>query len=187
MIYTNEFRGCRVVIRDVANDQLVADTKIVDFDSYRNIIKISASSVNGLGEKAITALVIDRKGSIYEYAGQMRNAVVANEVEVRLGAGKSKEDRKRARYRIEAKGRVEAVILEEQTIYLHKPIEMSTKNISANGLLLETMSGSFDIGSQILLNLKLGDTVLKNKYEVVRVQNSNLKTEEYGCVLVQKM
>lgn len=185
MKYTNRFKGCRVVIRDATNDQLIADTKIVDFDSYRNVVKISASSVNCLGERAIYALIIDKKGMICEYAGQMNNAVIANEVEVRLGAGRSKEDRKKARYNIEANGKVEAVILEEQAIYLHKPIEMSTKNISANGLLLETMSGSFDIGSQIVINFKLGDSILKNKYEVVRIQNSNLKTEEYGCVLVQ--
>lgn len=186
MNYANELKGCRVIIRDIADDQIVADTKILAFDSYRNSLRIGASSVNRYGKKSVSVLILNRNGLIYEYAGTMRNAVIANEVEISLGAGRSKEDRKKARYKIETRGEVEAVILEGQTVFLHKPIEISTKNISANGILLETMSGSFEIGNRILLNFKLGESILKNRYEVIRVQNSNLCTEQYGCVLLSE-
>ena len=107
--------------------------------------------------------------------------VIANELEIDLYSGRVREDRKRSRYDIKAPGKVTGIQIAGKRITLRKPIEITTKNISANGLLIESEAGSFEKGDRILIRLDLGETTLRGMYEVVRIQNQNLWTEEYGC------
>ena len=83
------------------------------------------------------------------------------------------------------KGYIESVIVDGTLIELQKPIEMETCNISGNGILIQTMAGSGTVGTELRICVKLGDTMLQKTYRIVRIQNANLKTEEYGCMMIR--
>ena len=107
--------------------------------------------------------------------------MVENEIEVLLGRRKVKEDRKRTRYRIRMKGHVTTIRIEKEKISLKKPIEVKTLNMSSNGILMRADSGSFYIGSNFSTSLFIDGKELEFDCEVVRIQNSKARTEEYGC------
>ena len=93
--------------------------------------------------------------------------------------------RKHVRYPLKEKGYIESVIVDGTLIELQKPIEMETCNISGNGILIQTMAGSGTVGTELRICVKLGDTMLQKTYRIVRIQNANLKTEEYGCMMIR--
>lgn len=66
-------------------------------------------------------------------------------------------------------------------ITLRKPIEVETINISSSGILFRADAGSFYIGSEFMLSLEIEERAMNFKCEVVRIQNSTIRTEEYGC------
>lgn len=58
--------------------------------------------------------------------------------------------------------------------------------MSANGVLFKGISGCLDVGMQLQLYMDVTDSGMRYEYKVVRKQNSNPKTEEYGCKMVAK-
>lgn len=178
--FTNDLIGCRAQMKDIQSNQLIADTRINAYDSNKKMVKISASDIHSFGEREVSLLVFS-KNELFEYFGNLKRVMIANEYEISLYSGGKKEDRKRKRYEIVAEGKVEGIVVNEQKIQLQKPIAFTTRNISADGLLIETMAGSFEKKNQIQVLIELGDNRLQGNYEVVRVQNQNLWTEEYGC------
>lgn len=184
MGFRGDLKNCRVLIKDVDGKRLLADTRITDYDIYKNIAKIRPSSLTVKAEEVkngpISALVFCDNG-LYEYSGSLRIVLIANEVEIKLFSGKQKESRKHLRYDIKLPGNVQALIIENQRILLRKPIEITSKNISKTGVLIQAMTGSFEPGDCLQLSLRLKDMEISGDYKVVRKQNGNLWTEEYGC------
>lgn len=184
MGFRGDLKNCRVLIKDVEGKRLLADTRITDYDIYKNIAKIRPSSLTVKAEEVkngpISALVFCDNG-LYEYSGSLRIVLIANEVEIKLFSGKQKESRKHLRYDIKLPGNVQALIIENQRILLRKPIEITSKNISKTGVLIQAMTGSFEPGDCLQLSLRLKDMEISGDYKVVRKQNGNLWTEEYGC------
>lgn len=178
------WKNCRVLIRDSKTGALVADTTIIDYDYKNNSAKIRPSSLrierNEIKSRYVTALIFGERG-LYEYSGILRPAVVANELQVVLFSGKEKENREHGRYELKAQGQIEAVYVEHQKIVLQKPIELMAKNISRTGILLQTMSGSMEVGDCVHLRLYSEDVEIRGDYQVMRKQNETLWTEEYGC------
>ncbi len=172
--------GCRIQVKDRKSSQLISDTRITAYDTVQKIVKISASGLKYFGQQEVSVLIFC-PNRLLEYYGILERPVIANEFQIRLHSGRNKEDRKKQRYEMRAKGKVEGIVIEKQMITLRKPIEFVTHNISANGVLLEAMAGSFEKGNRIRILLDLGETTIQGVYEVVRVQNQNLWTTEYGC------
>lgn len=175
-----QMESCKVVLRDAENGQLVAETRISEIDAARNAIKIPANSVMERATKAVTVLIFGRD-SLYEFYGVMRGQVLANTIEVALGKGQERENRSDVRYPVDTDGVVEAILYHHCKVILRKPIWVMTKNISANGVLIRTFAGSFEVGDQIQLLLDLKGRELRKQYEIVRKQNGGIWTEEYGC------
>ncbi len=178
--YANELVGRKIQIKDMNTGKLIASTRITAFDSAKKTVKISASGLSSPGCREVSVLIFGAH-RLLEYYGNMNKPVIANELEIDLYSGRVREDRKRLRYDIKAPGKVTGIQIAGKRITLRKPIEITTKNISANGLLIESEAGSFEKGDRILIRLDLGETTLRGMYEVVRIQNQNLWTEEYGC------
>lgn len=176
----NALIGCKVQIKDMNTDQLVMNTKITAYDTVHKILTVSAGGMK-YKEDIKVSLLVFRKNEIYEYFGNLRKPLVSNELEISLCHGKKKEGRKNRRYGIVADGVVRGIEIEGQMIQLRKPIEITTKNISANGVLIEAMAGSFQRKNRIRLEIDFGDSGIRSDYEVVRIQNQTLWTEEYGC------
>lgn len=177
---TNNLIGCRTQIKDMETNQLIANTRITAYDPVKKILTISGTGLRYQGDREVSLLVF-YQNDIFEYFGNLRKPLVSNEFEISLYRGKKKEGRSNKRYEIVAKGRVKGIDIEGQRVDLRKPIEITTKNISANGLLIEAMAGSFERKNRIWVDIDFGESQIRGVYEVVRLQNQNLWTEEYGC------
>ena len=169
-------KNCRVIIREQKKNSVLADTVILGHNLLTNIIKVRASAM-AYRPKEPVGLLVFLENKIYSYLGTVQGAVIDEE---------QKKGRKFERYEIEASGKIEGVRIKNNMITLHKPIPVTIKNMSANGVLFKGISGCLDVGMQLQLYMDVTDSGMRYEYKVVRKQNSNPETEEYGCKMVAK-
>lgn len=180
------WKNCRVIIRDIRNDALLADTLLKSWDKERNTIRIESGEMihknmkNVEGDTRVSVLMMF-SGELIEFNGILRDRVVANTREIALSRRRERENRKATRYNIDVDGIVEGMVFYKQRIGLRKPIWVRTENISKTGLLIRTLSRSFEVGDVFTLLLELQGQKIRNTYEIVRKQNSGIWQEEYGC------
>lgn len=170
----------RILIKNMEDGTIIADTKIVRFDSLANAAYISADSIVDRKYYNISAIVF-AKECLYEFFGTIRGVLVGNEIEVSLGKSKEKEDRAKTRYPVALGGTIAGIFIEDRFIKLRKTMHIQTINMSANGILLQADSGCFQIGDRFCLNLKVDEGKIEMNCRIVRIQNSGMLTEEYGC------
>ena len=176
----NEIKNRRILIKNTEDNRIIADTKIIRFDSLTNSVHISADSLADRRYYRISAFVF-AEDCLYEFCGTITGVLVENEIEVLLGKSKEKEDRARTRYPVALEGNIGGIMIEDRLIQLRKAIHIKTINMSANGVLMEADSGCFHVGDIFSLNLTVDDGEIELMCEIVRIQNSNMLTEEYGC------
>lgn len=176
----NAIKNRRILIKDTKDGSIIADTKILRFDSRANSVVISADSLAVKKHYNISAYVFAEE-CLYEFFGTIRGAMVENEIEVFLGKSKTKEDRAKTRYPVALEGSINGVIIENREIRLRKPIHIRMINMSANGVLMQADSGCFNVGDCFIMALKTETNSIEVYCEIVRIQNENLLTEEYGC------
>lgn len=176
----NAVKNCRILIKNTENGQIIADTEIIRFDGRTNSVYISADSLRERKYYNISAFIFTKK-CLYELFGTIKGVLVGNEIEVLLGKGKEKESRRRTRYPVALEGIIDGIIIDDKTIKLRKAIYIQTINMSANGILMKADSGCFGIGDCFSLNLKVEDSEVQLNCKIVRIQNSSMLTEEYGC------
>lgn len=186
-----ELKNRRILIKNVEDDTVIADTTILRFNSVSNSVMIRADSLQIKKSYNISAMIFMDK-RLCEFSGTLKGAAVENEVEVFLGKSKEKESRARTRYPITLEGSIKGVYIDTKEISLHKSIHIKTVNMSASGVLLQADVGCFSIGEVFSLVLEIQDGVLEMQCEVVRVQNAErafleegeedmMLREEYGC------
>lgn len=176
----NEIKNRRILIKNTEDGKIIADTKIIRFDSLTNSVHISADSLAVRKFYKISAFIFAEE-CLYEFHGTIRGALVDNEIEVFLGKSKEKEDRARTRYPVALEGNIVGIIIEGRVIRLRKAMNIRTLNMSANGILMQADSGCFRIGDHFAMDLEVEDGRIELSCEIVRVQNSGMLTEEYGC------
>lgn len=179
-----ELKNRRILIKNTEDGTIIADTKIISFDSVTNSVLISADSLTERKFYSISAFIFAKDG-LYEFFGTIRGALVGNEVEVFLGKSKEKEDRAKTRYPVALEGSIDGIVIEGRMIKLRKAIYIRTINMSANGVLMEADSGCFRVGDSFSLNLKLEEGEMELTCKIVRIQNSDMLTEEYGCRITE--
>lgn len=175
-----ELKNRRIIIKNIENDQVIADTQIIRYDSLSNSVMISAASLSEKKFYNISAFIFSDNG-LYESYGTIRGTVTGNEVEVFLGKSREKEDRARTRYPISVEGNVKGIYIDNKEISLHRGIHIETINMSANGILIKADAGCFNTGEMFTLVLEIGNDMLELQCEVVRTQSSGELREEYGC------
>lgn len=170
----------RILIKNTEDGQIIADTKIIRFDSLTNSVHISADSLAVRKFYNISAFIFAEE-CLYEFAGTIRGALVDNEIEVFLGKSKEKEDRAKTRYPVALEGDIDGIIIEGKAIRLRKTMHIRTINMSANGILMQADSGCFRVGHIFSMDLAVESGRIALQCEIVRIQSSNMLTEEYGC------
>lgn len=180
MMYEKDLKDCRIIIKSLESQEIIADTHILNYDVLNNIVRVSAVNIQDKRYEKIYVLIFGNEG-LYEYTGTIKGTVIANEIEILLGKSRLKEDRKRFRYSISMTGTILSIIIDSWNITLRKPIEVKTINISSNGILFQADAGTFYIGNEFVLLLEIEEKVMELNCEVVRIQNSSIRTEEYGC------
>lgn len=175
-----ELKNRRIIIKDIESEQVLADTRIIRYNSLSNSVMISAASLQEKKFYNISAIIFTEKG-LYESYGTIRGIVTGNEIEVFLGKSREKEDRAKTRYPISLEGNVKGIYIDNEEISLHRGIHIETINMSANGMLIKSEAGSFDVGEIFTLFLEMGKNTLELQCEIVRIHKSDMLLEEYGC------
>ena len=180
MIYENMVKNYRILIKREKDGKIVADTKVLRYDSLRNSVIIDAGCLLCRKPCNVNVLIFGAD-KLYEFFGSLNVVIVENEVEVLLGKTREKEDRKRTRYNVSLNGFVKIIQIKQQDVVLRKPIVVVTINMSSNGILLRTGLGTFYVGSKFQILLEIDGKKMELECQVVRIQNSTPRTEEYGC------
>ena len=176
----NTIKNRRILIKNIEDGKIIADTKVIRFNSLTTAVLISADSLADRKYYNISAFIFAKK-CLYEFYGTIKGVLVGNEVEVLLGKSKEKEDRAKTRYPVALEGNIDGIMIEGRMILLRKAIHIQTINMSANGILMKADSGCFTVGDCFTLNLKVEEGKIDLSCEIVRIQNSGMLTEEYGC------
>lgn len=177
-------KNCRIIIKDINQEKVVADTYILGYDWDSNIVRISSTSLGGQKCNELSVLIFGRNG-FYEYFGKIERANVANETVIGLYSGQERKGRSSRRYEFHASGDVTRIKIEDVYVTLLRPIEFTSVNISATGILISTYKGSFNKHDKISISLPLKDKELKMECKVIRIQNSTDWEEEYGCKILK--
>lgn len=180
----NTIKNRRILIKNIEDGKIIADTKVVRFNSLTNAVLISADSLADRKYYNISAFIFAKK-CLYEFSGTIKGVLVGNEVEVLLGKSKEKEDRAKTRYPVALEGNIDGIMIEGRMILLRKAIHIQTINMSANGILMKADSGCFTVGDCFTLNLTVEEGEIDLSCEIVRTQNSGMLTEEYGCRITE--
>lgn len=176
--------GKRICVRAQETGEMIADTKISSYDTEKKTIRVSASGMAVRQEQKVQLLVFT-EGGVYEYLGNLRKSLVANEMEIAIcREAKYKEGRRSERLNIKERGCVDKIRIQGQWVTLRRPIPILTINISANGILIRTIAGSFCVKDQIQVAVRLKSGMLRSNYEICRVVDKNTETEQYGCRLM---
>ncbi len=176
----NIFKNRRILVKRQEDGKVIADTRILRYEWRSSTFYIAASSLMEKKNAQVTALVFG-SDNLYEFEGSVRGSAIGNEVAVYAGKPHAKEDRAKQRYAMAAKGVVISMYFLGQEVKLNRPMVLETVNISASGILIRMDSGSFETGNSFRMVIPIEGRKLEFTCEVVRVQNDNRLTEEYGC------
>lgn len=176
---SKNLKNCRILVRDSISGELVADTTVEGYDGKRNVLTISSGALRGPVKNRLSLLAL-AKGGVLEYSGNLRK-ISSGVAEIALYGERKKENRNFTRYEMKTEGRVEALLIRDTHIELRKPVPISILNISANGILFRGDIDAFRRGSKVRVRVGLKDSSFVGEYEIVRSQNRNKETAEYGC------
>lgn len=175
-----EIRNCRIIVKDAENDQTIADTRVLGFNSYVNSVNIPAGSIMRRDVSQVYAIIFTKE-LLYKFNGRFRNEAAEDEMEILLGKSDVLEERRATRYSIGFEGYMTAVYIDGRKTLLPKRIPVQTIDMSANGVLLKADAGRFKIGEIYSLTLRTEAGILSMRCEIVRIQEDDPLFERYGC------
>ena len=73
------------------------------------------------------------------------------------------------------------MLIDDREICLRKPMRIRTINMSANGVLMQAGAGCFAVGDGFVLRLNMDKGSIVLECGIVRIDQSDMLTEEYGC------
>lgn len=176
---SKNLKNCRILVRDSITGELIADTTVEGYDPRQNMMTIMAGALSGPAEHRLSLLALAKDG-VLEYSGNLRK-ISNGMAQIALYGERKKENRNFTRYDMKTEGRVEALLIGDTRIDLRKPVPVSVINISANGILFRGDIDAFRRGSKVRVRVGLRDNSFVGEYEIVRSQNRNKQTAEYGC------
>ncbi len=179
-----DFTGCRVVIPFTDMGISSHETKIIEHNRQFHTIKIKIDGANFISSLTHISIVIFTKDDILHFMGSVRKSFDINTIEIAIYNGKHKEDRRNPRYDISSCGLVSSLCISRQFITLRTPLMVNVINISSSGALVRTLPNAFFKGSIFSLDLELNGSEMKLMCLVVRVNELDAETANYGCEFV---
>ncbi|MEG1687416.1 MAG: PilZ domain-containing protein [Angelakisella sp.] len=182
MLIGYDFKGCQVMIRDDADGELIANTKILDFDKALITIVIDAHALKVHSSSRVSLLIL-HDSEILEFQGNIRKTSSPGRVQIALFKGRVKEDRASKRYQINAPATIENIVTPAMTVkQLGKPLGVTVLNLSTVGALVQAPEGALELESKFQLKIKIGisDTIV-NSVVVRSCQVDENNASAYGC------
>ncbi|MEG1568563.1 MAG: PilZ domain-containing protein [Oscillospiraceae bacterium] len=169
--------GGSAIIRDEKGN-VIAESKIVDYDSKFMIIKIKGKLAHLRKDASVKVLIL-RETNTYEFNGIVR-IVMSDVADIALSKGGKKENRAAVRYKIQSVARIEHLVAKTVLLSLPVPADVTVTNISATGLCFES-ERTFRVDGKLEIKLKIGDSDVSKVIRVVRIHPKSETEIEYGC------
>lgn len=170
----------RIIIKNTENDQTIADTKIISYDSDADTLLIPAASIQDKKFYRVSAIIF-AKEHLYKFHGTIRGNVSSREIEVFLSKRDTEKERRAFRYPVNLEGKIEGAYKNGKIDMFSKQVPVNAVNMSSNGILLKTETGYFRVGEIYSLLLETDAGTLQMQCEVARIQNSGSWSKNYGC------
>ncbi len=181
--FLNDYEKCRVIIKEADTDVTITDTTILEYhkDYHSIMVKLPVGYKVKNGK---FSLLIFTTNKVLIYRGSIRKDFNLGFTEIALHSGKIKEDRKAQRFPIDVLGTVNGLVIDGKTIKLRLPLEVKGVNISATGILLNTMSDCFYKETILQIEIEMYGSVTTLYCKIVRVKETDVHTADYGCKLI---
>lgn len=177
-------KNCRIIIKKIEDNSIIADTTIKRYESSNNSVVLDADSLTEKRFRSVYVLIFG-ENNLYEFSANIKGSMIENEVEVLLGKRKKKEDRKRTRYPLILNGVIDTIKIKNFNIRLRKPMKIKTINMSSIGVLFSADLGCLEVGSKCRIVVEIERKALALVCEVVRIHESNTRTEKYACKILE--
>lgn len=175
-----------VIIQDKELGDKSIKAPIINFDKAQRRITIDGKYFPADRAPMVSMLIIE-KNSITECQGIVRKMDINGKREITIFNVKTKEDRSADRYDMNVKAIIESLIIADKTIPSEPLIEVTIKNLGANGALVNTNSTMLGINSSFVLKLNMGGNTIKVKATVVRIAGTAENGQDLGCRFIEIM
>ncbi len=182
--YADSLTGRHVIISTLEGTEILADTRIVEYNKNLHTIRIRTPRRQDIYGKTHVSVEVYTEDGISHYQGTVRKSVSMDSVEIALFQGFRKNIRNAQRYRVNAIGVIDVIWLEDQRLVLRKPMGIRVLNISAGGVMIAAQPGSFLEGMSFVLHIKLKEKFFSAQCQVMRSNEIDLATVQYGCQFI---
>jgi len=179
-----DFVNCRTLIYD-EDRALLANVKILDYDSNENTIKVQ--NLPTLDSRKKCELVILTAPKPFSYKGTIHKTSINKSDSgklIRLYQGREEENRREPRYSTNILTRIEALIFDGIIYKLHTALAVQLINISKGGMRLRSKYNALAIGNRFPIIVKIGDSETMLTAEVTNITDSETDYSEFGCHFV---
>ena len=176
-----DFTDCTVLIYD-EDDNLITDTKILEFDKISLSIEVSNLPVLEVGK--ICKLLILGKDVPYSYTGRINKYSFTFNKTINLYDEHEAEKRKAKRYKVSIPADVSSLVYDNKEYMMHTPINVRITSLSKSGLRLRSVPNAFSINNRIPVNIHFNGNDKLMIADVVYIIEISKDCCEYGCRLV---
>ncbi len=175
----DNLKQSRIVIREAAQGETIADTTIVSHDMETGRIAIETESLPVEEGATISALVFSKSG-LFETQGTI-DAKNGNSTEIILYEGSEKDDRHAVRYQVNIQGKVDLITRQEEKYY--EEFEIDVLNMSSIGLLAQAPQGAVKEGDTIRFSAVTKGQRIIITARAERVAANSDGKEKVGCTI----
>lgn len=169
----------RIVIREAAQGETIADTIIVSHDMETGRITIDTESFPVEEGATISALIFSKSG-LFETQGTVADKS-GNSIAIDLYEGSDKDDRHAIRYQVNIQGKVDLITRQDEKLY--EEFEISVLNMSSIGLLVQAPQGIIKDGDNIRFSAVTKGQRIIITARVERVEADGEGKEKIGCTI----
>lgn len=179
MSLSEDLRQCRIVIRETAKGETIADTTILTHDMTTSRIEIETDGLTVKEGVTISALVFSKSG-LFETQGTV-GAGDGNRTKIVLYEGSDRDDRHAIRYQVNINGTVDSITRQDEKIT--GDFEITVLNMSSIGLLVTAPEGRIKEGDIVrFLAVSKGQRIIITA-QTTRVETEGEGKERIGCTI----
>ena len=179
MNLSENLRQCRIVIRETAQGETIADTVIVSHDTETGRVEVEAEALAVEKGATISALIFSKSG-LFETQGTVESKD-GSKTAIVLYEGSDKDDRHAVRYQVNISGTVDQITRQGEK--LSGGFEIHVLNMSSIGLLLLAPEGMIQEGDIIrFAAITKGQRIIITAH-AARVGTHESGEEKIGCTI----
>lgn len=181
MIWGEDLRNLKVVVRDTKTGKTIADTTVRYYNKQFDVIRIDSDGISDEMYSRVEVLLFSQKGS-FKCSGTVRGNGRTGEVDIALYNGNEADDRGAVRYSLEMPG-VLNMVLRPGEGAKEMSVAVMVLNMSTTGFLFRAPTGVLEKNDIVKINCLFKGRHLALQGEIVRTQNMDIQSIEYGCKL----